>query len=298
MEQQNEKKQNSKLKIWGFTLLFVPTWLLMATLLGAILVGILSAINGQTMDEAAKILTSGNDLGLFLNQIVTLIASVIAVWIFWSVILKKKFLSIGLKWTKTSFKQFYQGIIAGAILLSLCILVLYINGSMAIDTISFNPLSFLIYLLTFALVAFNEELVMRGFLMGNLMTVANKYFVLIFVAALFSAAHFFNPAITLLGKINIVFAGLLLGIPYIYTKNLWFPIGLHLSWNFLQGPVFGSPVSGNKTQNNIIEHTVSGNSNITGGEFGFEGSLVLTVIMIVLIVALDLYFRKQTKLVQ
>ena len=58
---------------------------------------------------------------------------------------------------------------------------------------------------------------------------------------------------------------------------------MHLTWNFFQGPVFGYEVSGFHTQS-IITQEIKGNPIITGGEFGFEGSILATVISIIMII--------------
>ncbi len=119
----------------------------------------------------------------------------------------------------------------------------------------------------------------------------NKYFALIVSSVLFSAMHLSNANMSLIPFINIVLAGLLLGIYYIHKQNLWFPIGMHLTWNYFQGPVLGFEVSGTKTYT-LITQNIEGNALITGGEFGFEGSLLATFIMIIAITVIHFQFRK------
>ncbi|MEJ2055879.1 MAG: CPBP family intramembrane metalloprotease [Calditrichaceae bacterium] len=104
--------------------------------------------------------------------------------------------------------------------------------------------------------------------------------------------HLFNPSVSLISTINIFLAGILLGIYFIHKGNLWFPIGMHFTWNFFQGPVFGFEVSGMRTYD-IINHDIAGHKLITGGEFGYEGSLIATVAMIVLIVVIHLKHRER-----
>ena len=82
---------------------------------------------------------------------------------------------------------------------------------------------------------------------------------------------------------------------YIFTKNLWLPISLHLFWNFFQGPVFGYQVSGQKTESLFHIKTV-GNAMIHGGEFGFEGSIICTIMNSLAIVLIIVFFsRKKSK---
>jgi len=42
-------------------------------------------------------------------------------------------------------------------------------------------------------------------------------------------------------------AGSSIGAAYMATRSLWFAMGLHTAWNFLQGAIFGVAVSGTDT---------------------------------------------------
>jgi hypothetical protein len=59
---------------------------------------------------------------------------------------------------------------------------------------------------------------------------------------------------------------------------LWISIGLHIGWNFFEGPVFGFPVSGLETTALLI-HSDTGPALITGGSFGPEAGFIVLPIM-------------------
>jgi hypothetical protein len=100
--------------------------------------------------------------------------------------------------------------------------------------------------------------------------------------------------IEILSLIQLFIGGLLLGIPYIITRNLWFSIGLHFSWNFFQGTIFGFNVSG--IENYSIIQTKYNTANIwNGGLFGFEGSILCLILQIVAIALILLKFNKEEK---
>nr|WP_321412929.1 CPBP family intramembrane glutamic endopeptidase [uncultured Allomuricauda sp.] len=82
-----------------------------------------------------------------------------------------------------------------------------------------------------------------GVILRNFMESMNKYVALLVSALLFALMHAANPKLSLIGNINLFLAGVVLGLPYIYTKNLMFPIAFHFSWNFFQS-LFGFNVSG------------------------------------------------------
>ena len=84
--------------------------------------------------------------------------------------------------------------------------------------------------------------------------------------------------------LNILLAGILIGSTYIYTRNLWFAIALHLFWNWLQGPILGFEVSGGRLGGTLLSLELPEENIINGGTFGFEGSILCTALMIIAIV--------------
>jgi CAAX protease family protein len=85
---------------------------------------------------------------------------------------------------------------------------------------------------------------------------------------------------------------LALGITYVHTKNLWFPIFLHISWNYFQGPILGFEVSGMNIKS-LINHDLLGSDLITGGKFGFEGSILLSFLLVAMVIVTDRVLAKK-----
>ncbi len=144
--------------------------------------------------------------------------------------------------------------------------------------------AFLYGLVFFIAVSAFEELVVRGYLLTNVAEgvrgVAGDDTVAVWAgvlatAGLFGVLHAANPSGTLLGLLNITLAGVLLGGAYAATGRLAFPVGLHTTWNFGLGPLFGLPVSGLRTNAAVVSVRVDGPRLVTGGGFGPEGGLVM-----------------------
>jgi membrane protease YdiL (CAAX protease family) len=144
-------------------------------------------------------------------------------------------------------------------------------------------LAILIALLRFIGVGIGEEFLSRGYHLKNLAEGFNFRPLgpkgAIIVAALLSSAvfgvlHAANPNASFISTFNIFLAGLFLALGYILTGELAIPIGLHITWNFFQGNVFGFPVSGTEAGATFIAVEQGGSPLVTGGAFGPEAGLI------------------------
>ena len=155
-------------------------------------------------------------------------------------------------------------------------------GAVEVVGFLFSPISLLVSLLLYFFVALTEEVIGRGFILGRMLDGGINKFVALFISAvLFSLMHLFNPNFAFVPFLNIMLAGCFLGASYIYTRNLCFPIALHWFWNWIQGSVLGYKVSGNEFSNKnlLILHFPEENL-INGGTFGFEGSILCSLLLV------------------
>jgi uncharacterized protein len=139
--------------------------------------------------------------------------------------------------------------------------------------------------LFFVCVGIYEELLVRGYLLLNMSEGFNFGFLgprtaivlaWILSSVLFGLLHLANPNSSILSSVNLSAAGLLLGLGYVLTGQLAIPIGIHISWNFFQGNVFGFPVSGNISSDATVLETIdTGPVLWTGGAFGPEAGLIV-----------------------
>jgi hypothetical protein len=99
--------------------------------------------------------------------------------------------------------------------------------------------------------------------------------------------HIFNDHFSFIGMINLLLGGILLSVLYLNNRNLWLIIGLHFSWNFTQGTVFGFNVSGFENSG-IFSWLSVGETKITGGHFGLEGSYLTTILLLIILSVVNL----------
>ncbi|MDA9886292.1 CPBP family intramembrane metalloprotease [Flavobacteriaceae bacterium] len=217
------------------------------------------------------------------------IGTFLVIGLFMQFVDKEKFIDLGFK-TKGKLKEFIVGIVAGLIVMGLGYYLLSSMGQLSFQSINFDMQEILISFLLFTIVAIVEETLLRGYVLRNLMYSINKYIALIWSSILFSLMHGFNPNIDTFALIELFLAGILLGQSYIHTKNLWFPIALHFSWNFFQTH-FGFNVSGQDTYS-LIEFSIVENNLWNGGDFGFEGSWLSIISSIIMIILVERYFKK------
>jgi membrane protease YdiL (CAAX protease family) len=124
--------------------------------------------------------------------------------------------------------------------------------------------------------AVHEELLFRGYPFQKLFA-WNRPFAILFCALVFAGLHLGNPAVTVIGIANIFLGGILLGLAYAVYGRLWFPIALHLAWNVMSGPILGHEVSGYESARTVLVEIGNGAPWLTGGDFGIEGSVWMTV---------------------
>ena len=152
----------------------------------------------------------------------------------------------------------------------------------------------LLFFVIFAFVGWNEELLSRGYHLQNLASGINMLWAVIISSAVFGLLHLANPNATWVSAAGIFFAGVFLAYGYLRTKQLWLPIGLHISWNFFEGVGFGFPVSGLDDIYKLLRIQVDGPELWTGGAFGPEAGLIVLPSLILGAVLIYLYTTRRT----
>jgi membrane protease YdiL (CAAX protease family) len=208
------------------------------------------------------------------------------------------------------------GAACGALAITLLFGVLWLTGNVRINgpspeafesgaVVSAAILCF--FGVLFFAVGFMEELCFRGYAMHNLAAWGGLRFAIAVQAVVFAFVHLGNvvakipdegaamgtgvstpPSLldtlmdTRVALLNIALIGVFFALSYIKTGSLWFPIGFHAAWNFFLGCVWSMPVSGVGTFR-VLDVSVSSNVLLTGGDFGAEGSILLTPLLLVLL---------------
>ncbi len=107
---------------------------------------------------------------------------------------------------------------------------------------------------------------------------------MILTSGLFALIHLNNPAVDTVALVNIALAGVLFAGAYLRTRSLWVAIGMHWAWNFVMAAFFDLPVSGIIFDVPGYDTLARGPDLFTGGDFGPEGGLLTTILVLPLVV--------------
>ena len=239
--------------------------------------------------DLTDLTTLGTPVQVLIGSFFAMLGTLLVLWLFMKYIDKEKFINLGLQFKNRKI-DFIFGIGLGILVMGIGYELLILLNEISFDKIVFEPVNILISIALFTCVAIAEEFLFRGYILRNLMISFNKYFALILSSILFSLLHGMNPNMDGFSAMSLFLAGILLGISYIYTKNLWFPIALHLSWNLFQS-LFGFNVSGQDFYS-LIEFKIQENNLLNGGAFGMEGSILSIIANILIIVGVIIYYNK------
>ncbi len=222
-----------------------------------------------------------------------LIGTFLLLWLFMKFIDKEPFVKLGFQ-TDNRLKEFVVGIAIGFVIMVVGYLVLLYSNELFFVKVNFDLKELILTILLFTIVAIVEETLVRGYILKNLMLSYNKYVALMISALLFSLMHSFNPDMDLFSFFDLFLAGIVMGLSYLYTRNLWFPIAMHLSWNLFQS-LLGFNVSGLNTYS-LIEFKINEPNIFNGGGFGLEGSVLSIIAELLLIAGIGFYYhRKRTQ---
>lgn len=249
--------------------------------------------SGQSLES--YIMTS--DYFPILSLLSTLFVSVL-VYLFVKFFQKRTNRSLGFG-SPQGFRDYFRGLVFGLLILSLSFILAYIFGgykvSLNIDNI--NIKMFLLFIIGWIFQGFEEEFITRAILMNYFAARSGIGAGIVINSLVFAILHLGNSSFSIIAFINLFLVGLVFSMLFYLTDSIYTSAAAHSVWNFLQANVFGINVSGIiNTPHTIFRSEAVGKDIISGGGFGIEASLVVSLILI-----LSLYFlynkAKSSKLI-
>jgi membrane protease YdiL (CAAX protease family) len=244
---------------------------------------------------AATLLLAGMPIGPSVGSYLPItipfaIASVIAIvvgWVYGWFIEGLPFRALGFAFRAKWFSHLAAGIVIGAFAMGTAVIVAVLGGGLKLTFNHDSPSQAIqstlwITLFVFLIGAISEETLFRGYL---LQTLTRSHQIIAGVAVtslLFAFAHMGNPDVGRLAIFNTLLAGIWFAVAYLKTRDLWFPLGIHFIWNWMQGPILGINVSGigDLSPDPLMRATDAGPAWFTGGNYGIEAGVACTFALV------------------
>ena len=225
-----------------------------------------------------------------LSTLASLLIMLLTYWVAGRFLDRRSFRDFGFHVNAAWWRDLAFGLALGALLMALIFAAELAAGWVTITGTLQSPRSGVTLgvalaqgLALFICVGIYEEMFSRGYQLRNMAEGLNikalgpkwaLWLGYLFSSTIFGMLHLANPNASLMSTFNLVIAGLFLGLGFILTGELAISIGLHITWNFFQGNVFGFPVSGGAPSASLIAIRQGGPTLWTGGAFGPEAGLI------------------------
>ena len=183
-----------------------------------------------------------------------------------------------------------KGFGLGLALFLLILLGLVALGQYRFESIHLNPYSFAFIVFTipfWLLQGTAEEVVARAWLLPQLASRTNLKVAVVISSAFFTLLHVGNSGLTPLSAVNLFLFGVAMALYLLKTDTVWGVAGIHGAWNFAQGNLFGILVSGQPSGTSLMTFMPQGHQDwLSGGSFGIEGSIMTSMVLLLLILFL------------
>lgn len=245
--------------------------------------GYLSAVqtgNIQLIAEASMRIASSDiyRAGSLVCEIMMIVATcLLCRWI-----QKRKLANMGFA-KKGALKEYGIGMVVGFVIFTIPVLAALVCGSLKVDGVftNFSLGMFLFFFVGFMFQGMAEEVLCRSYFM---VSIARRYPVALAIflnSFVFAALHLANAGIGVIPFINLTLFGVFASVYFIRRGSVWGIGAVHSIWNFVQGNFYGIKVSGMQMGCSVFQMSaVEGKEILNGGDFGLEGSIFVTIILV------------------
>ena len=218
-----------------------------------------------------------------LFQVFATISTVAVVLLYCLLAERRTLQSLGFS-RRGAIPEYGLGLLGGFVLFGGAVLLCLACGALTVEiaTVSPSPGITALYFAGFLIQGMSEELLCRSYLMVSLSRSLPLWSCAVLNALLFSLLHMGNPGISVIPLLNIFLFGLFASMLTLRRGSIWMVGALHSMWNFVQGNLFGIPVSGiTGIPSPLISTPRAGflGELISGGSFGLEAGLGVTVVL-------------------
>ncbi len=251
-----------------------------------------------TYEEYTKEVTAFETQGSFMliSLFSTAICTILTI-VFCRFIEKRRLSTMGFR-KNTALPEYLVGAVIGSVMFSLAVGLCLLTGALefegAVNNIEWGVIG--LFFVGYLIQGMSEEVMFRGYFFVSLSRRSHIALAVFLSSLAFGCAHLGNPGVTALAVINITLFGAFEAFYIMKRGNLWGVCAIHSLWNFIQGNFYGISVSGLGETDSIFRmKMVEEKSLINGGDFGLEGGLAVTVVLVVCIAAIMLTKTKASE---
>jgi len=194
-------------------------------------------------------------------------------------------------------KRFWQGVPYGFAMLSLLLILIAAFHGFSLGNVALTGADALkyggLYGIAFLMVGIFEEFCFRGYMQSTLGPGIGFWPAAIVLSILFGAIHLGNSGEAWFGAAMAGSFGVLAAFSLQRTGNIWFPIGMHATWDWAETYFYGVPDSGYLAKGHLFNSTFNGPTWLTGGKVGPEGSVFAFLVLIVGGIGIHFIFPKK-----
>jgi len=202
----------------------------------------------------------------------------------------------GLPWRKALGYQFWKGALFAFLSLGVFLAASHMVGIFRLGPVGLQGNEIwkwgALYSIGFVIVALEEEFHYRGYGLYTLTQVVGFWPAAVLSSAVFGYSHLGNSGENWLGIFNASAGGLLFCLLLRRSGDLWMPIGFHAAWDWTQTYFYGIPDSGQTLPGHLFNGDFVGPRWLTGGSVGPEGSVLLTLLLILFWLCVSAWLRE------
>jgi len=208
-------------------------------------------------------------------------------WVWLALFEKRRLRTIGLE-IQGAAQKYLRGLVIGLLMFSVAVGISALFGFVAFEAV--DPQQQGLVVLGSVLFVFAgwmvqgaaEEALTRGWLLPVIGARYGPLLGVIISSVIFAMYHSLNPNLNPIAILNLVLFGVFAALFALYEGGLWGIFGIHSIWNWAQGNLYGFEVSGALPAGGALFNLMeTGPDAITGGSFGPEGGLAVTLLLLV-----------------
>lgn len=211
----------------------------------------------------------------------------------------RSFGSYGLPIARALGWHTWEGLAVGVVMAGLVAIGMIALGGMQVHGLALAGNALLLFTLawigTNILVGLAEEMWFRGYFLRALWRSIGFWPASIVIASLFAALHYFEkPQENIWDVITLIAFSLLCTYSVLKTGTLWFAVGLHAAFDFMQLFVIGTPNGTQIPVGRLLNVTFNGHAWLTGGVLGTEASWLMYPVFVLAFLYVALRYRGQS----